>query len=124
MDYINSHNSDNEKAEMPTDLSILTEEKQIIIHCLVKGEAVLSIRPDCFLMSNKPHRKSFLLFNFGVLLHPKTSYGIDQTFTLIFGGLDKDCNKFNFIEGKLHKGMFLVQDIIRNEEDIYHITFD
>lgn len=123
MDYFNSHSQNYDKVEIPSELPVLTEEKQIIIHCFVKGETVLSIRPDCFLMSNKPHRKSFLLFNFGVLLHPKTSYGIDQTFTLIFGSLDKDCRKFNFIEGKLHEGMFLVQDIIRTEDDVYHITF-
>lgn len=100
------------------------DERQIIIHVLVKGETNLSIRPDSFLMSNKPHRKSFLFFNYGVPTYPESSWGIDQRFTLIFGSLDKDCRKFNFIEGTFHEGMFLAQDIIRNEEDIYHLTFD
>ena len=121
--FSNSHSQDYDKVEIPSNLPVLTEEKQIVIHFLVKGETSLSIRPDTFLMSNKPHRKTYLLFNFGVSLHPQTSYGVDQRFTLIFGGLDKDCKKFNFIEGKLHEGMFLVQDVIRNEEDVYYITF-
>ncbi len=100
------------------------EEGQITIHVLVRGETNISIRKDSFLMSHLPYRKSFLFFNHGVPLYPDSSWGIDQQFTLIFGSLDKDCRKFNFIEGIFHEGMFLVQDIIRNEEDIYHITFD
>lgn len=116
--------SNYEYLEISEELAPYDVEKQIIIHVLVKGETVLSIRPDSFLMSNKPHRKAFLLFSFGAPIYPQTSYGVDQSFTLIFGALDKDCSKFNFIEGKLHPGMFLVQDIHRNEEDVYNITFE
>ena len=108
---------------IPLDLLTLKEEKQIIIHCRIRGERNLSIRPKTFLMSNSPHRKAFLLFSFGAPLYPKTSFGANQQFTLIFSALDKNVRKFNFIEGKLHEGMFLVQDVIRNEEDVYNLTF-
>lgn len=122
-DFSNSQNPNNFKVEIPPDLTLLADEKQITIHCLVKGETVLSIRPDTFLMSQVPHRKAFLLFSFGAPIHPETSYGVDQRFTLIFSPLDKECSKFNFIEGHLHPGMFLVADIIRTKEDVYNLEF-
>ncbi len=122
-DFFNSLNQENENVELSYDLTIFQEERQIIIHGIVKGETILSIRPDTFLMSNQPHRKAFLLFSFGVSIYPATSYGVNQRFTLIFSALDKECNKFNFIEGKLHQGMFLEADIIRTMEDVYHLEF-
>jgi hypothetical protein len=119
----NSQNQDNEKVGIPSDLTLLIEEKQIIIHCLVKGETVLSIRGDTFLSSNQPHRKAFLLFSFGAPIHPVTSYGVDQRFTLIFSALDKECSKFHFIESKLHPEMFVAANVYRNETDVYHLEF-
>lgn len=116
-------NSSYDYVEISDELALINVEKQIVIHVLVKGETVLSIRPDSFLMCNKPHRKAFLLFSYGAPIYPQTSYGVDQSFTLIFASLDKDCSKFNFIEGKFHAGMFLVQDIVRTQDDVYHITF-
>jgi hypothetical protein len=99
-----SENNSYEYVEISNELSPCNVENQIIIHGIVKGETVLSIRPDSFLMCNKPHRKSFLLFSFGAPIHPQTSFGVDQSFTLIFG-------------------MLLAQDILRNDEDIYNLTF-
>lgn len=120
-DFSNSQNQKNIKVEIPPDLTLFTDERQITIHCFVKGETVLSVSPDTFLFSHSPHRKAFLLFSFGAPIHPATSYGIDQRFTLIFSPLDRACKKFNFIEGKLHTGMFLVADIVRTKEDVYNI---
>ena len=119
----NSQNQDNQKVDIHSDLTLLIEGKQIIIHCLVKGETILSIRPDTFLMCNQPHRKAFLLFSFGAPLHPETSWGVDQRFTLIFSALDKECSKFHFIEGHLHPGMFVAANVYRSETDVYHLEF-
>lgn len=119
----NSQNQNYSKVEIPSDLTLLTEERQLTIHCVVKGETVLSIRPDTFLMCNQPHRKAFLLFSFGAPLHPETSWGVDQRFTLVFSALDRECKEFNFIEGKAHPGMFLAANVLRNEEDVYHLEF-
>ena len=122
-DFSNSQNQDNYKVEITSDLTLLTDERQIIIHCLVKGETILSIRPDTFLMSNQPHRKAFLLFSFGAPIYPATSYGVDQRFTLIFSALDKECSKFHFIEGHLHPGMFVAANVYRSDTDVYHLEF-
>lgn len=118
-----SQNQDNHKIEIPSQLTPFKEEKKITIHVTVKGERNLSIRQDSFLMCNLPHRKAFLLFSCNAPIHPETSFGTDQQFTLVFGSLSDECNKFNFIEGKLHPGMLLASDIQRNDDDVYFLTF-
>lgn len=110
--------------EISSHLAPNFAEKQITIHILMKGKREVSIRSDTFLMCNKPHRKAFLLFSFGAPIYPKTSFGIDQKFTLIFTALDKDCKQFNFIGGKIYPRILVVADVQRNNQDVYQLTFD
>ncbi len=109
--------------EISSHLAPKFDEKQITIHVVMKGKREVSIRPDTFLMCNKPHRKAFLLFSFGAPIYPDTSYGKEHQFTLVFSGLDKECRNFHFIEGKLHPDLLVVPDVPRNKDDVYRINF-
>ena len=118
-----SQKQSTERFTIPSDLLTLKEEKQIIIHCRIRGERNLSIHPLTFLMCNKTYKKVFILFCFGAPLFPKSNFGIDQEFTLIFSALDLECEKFSFIEGVLQSDLLSVANVQRNKNDIYFFTF-
>lgn len=43
-------------------------------------------------------------------------------FLLIFSSLPKSCERFDLIEDISEPGGFFVKDILRNKQDVYHIT--
>ena len=47
--------------------------------------------------------------------------GGKYNFLLIFSGLPRSCQKFDLIEEISQPGGFFIQDISRNETDVYHI---
>jgi len=47
--------------------------------------------------------------------------GREYSFLLIFSGLPKSCKIFDLVEEIPEPGGFFIQDISRNEKDVYHI---
>lgn len=104
------------------------EEKQVIVHCCFPGSAafgnLIRIWQSTFLIDDAIGHRSHLIHAENIAVFPywtEVPPMKDFWFTLVFSGLPKECKRFDFMEVIPEEGGFFVQNIRRNESDVYRI---
>jgi len=109
-------------------LEKIKEESQVTIHFKYTGSMwgdKIRIWKSTFLHAKGSSHRSSLVHVENISVHPTwthVSAGETINFTLIFSGLPKDCEYFDLIEDIPEPGGFIVNDIKRNNSDVYHFT--
>jgi transposase-like protein len=109
-------------------LEKIKEESQVTIHFKYTGSMwgdKIRIWKSTFLHAKGSSHRSSLIHVENISLHPTwthVSAGETINFTLIFSGLPKDCEYFDLIEDIPEPGGFIINDIKRNNSDVYHFT--
>ena len=111
-----------------TPLEKIKEESQVTIHITYTGSMwgnKIRIWKSTFLHAKGSSHRSSLVHVENISVHPTwthVSAGETINFTLIFSGLPKDCEYFDLIEDIPEPGGFIINDIKRNNSDVYHFT--
>jgi len=111
-------------------LEKIKEESQVTIHFKYTGSMwgnKIRIWKSTFLHAKGSSHRSSLVHVENISVHPTwthVSAGETINFTLIFSGLPKDCEYFDLIEDIPEPGGFIVNDIKRNNSDVYHFTMN
>ena len=109
-------------------LEKIKEESQVTIHFKYTGSmwgTKIRIWKSTFLHAKGSSHQSSLVHVENISVHPTwthVSAGETINFTLIFSGLPKDCEYFDLIEDIPEPGGFIINDIKRNNSDVYHFT--
>jgi hypothetical protein len=109
-------------------LENIKEESQVTIHFKYTGSMwgdKIRIWKSTFLHAKGSSHRSSLVHAENISVHPTwthVSAGETINFTLIFSGLPKDCEYFDLIEDIPEPGGFIINDIKRNNSDVYHFT--
>ena len=109
-------------------LEKIKEESQVTIHFKYTGSMwgdKIRIWKSTFLHAKGSSHRSSLVHVENISVHPTwthVSAGETINFTLIFSGLPKDCESFDLIEDIPEAGGFIINDIKRNNSDVYHFT--
>lgn len=102
-------------------------ESQVIVHCYFPESpfgSKIRIWPSTFLLDQDSEHRSSLLVAENISFMPTWTYILPlkpHRFTLIFSGLSKECTRFNLVEEIPEPGAFIVNNIQRNREDVYHL---
>jgi len=111
-------------------LEKIKEESQVTIHFKYTGSMwgnKIRIWKSTFLHAKGSSHRSSLIHVENISVHPTwthVSAGETINFTLIFSGLPKDCEYFDLIEDIPEPGGFIINDIKRNNSDVYHFTMN
>ncbi len=104
------------------------EEKQVIVHCCFPKSplwgSMIRIWQSTYLLDKGSSHKSKLLFAENISIFPHWTPVVpmkDFWFTLIFSGLPKECKSFDLAEIIPEENGFFVENIRRNETDVYKI---
>ena len=109
-------------------LEKIKEESQVTIHFKYTGSMwgdKIRIWKSTFLHAKGSSHRSSLVHVENISVHPTwthVSAGETINFTLIFSGLPKDCEYFDLIEDIPEPGGFIINEIKRNNSDVYHFT--
>ncbi len=104
------------------------EDSHIYVHCYfnnVYKDMLIRIWQTTFLVDKASGSRASMVHAENISIAPQWTLIADGTtfrFLLIFASLPKSCEHFDFIEEIKQAGGFLVKDILRNKEDVYHIT--
>lgn len=103
-------------------------EQLVVVHCKYKAQSFDNVRiwPSTFLFPHNSAHKSHLIHAENISYFPfwqVVPAGTTLHFTLIFTALPKDCQKFDLIEITTGLGSFRVENIERNDADIYSVDF-
>lgn len=104
--------------------TLQSEERQTIVHCMVPKGFAYRIWPGTFLIERESGRRAKLLTAFNISFAPLWTYNDGKGFTLIFDGLSKGCAAFDLKEIIPEEGGFEVLGIVRNNSDVYHVSFN
>lgn len=102
-------------------------ESQVIVHCYYAECNYLNrirIWPSTFLIDTNEGGRSALLFAENISFMPTWTFippHKRHRFTLYFSQLPKTCTQFDLVEEIPEPGAFIVNNIQRNREDIYHL---
>ena len=104
------------------------EEKQVIVHCCFPATPIfgnlIRIWQSTFLIDRNSEHKSHLIHAENIAVFPYWSEVTamkDFWFTLVFSGLPKDCKSFDLKEIIPEEGGFSVENIKRNNTDVYRV---
>lgn len=111
---------------VPKELTRPEEERQTIVHCtltesMADGFILIRIWPTTFLIQSDGSRKKMLWFEQIAPFPHWMPVLVPHTFTLIFEGLDRQCELFDLVEEIPQEGGFEVKGIRRNEMDVYRV---
>lgn len=101
-------------------------ESQVVLHCRMHFDSsftLVRIWPSTILLPKVGGPVAKLQHAINIPMYPtwlKVSPS-PYLFTLIFEGLPKDCDVFDFIEHIPEEGGFICRDILRNASDVYYI---
>jgi len=109
--------------EVKQELLILPEtEAQVIVHCAVNDDLnAVRIWPTTYLICAHTGAKSKLIDALNISFYP--DWCITPSFTLLFESLPKDCKLFHLVEEIPEQGGFEVNNISRNNSDVYRVVF-
>jgi len=97
-------------------------EAQVIVHCAVNADlSAVRIWPTTYLICAHTGAKSKLLDALNISFYP--DWCITPRFTLLFESLPKDCKLFHLVEEIPEQGGFEVNNISRNNSDVYRVVF-
>lgn len=107
------------------------KESQVIIHCAFSADTnedqLVRIWRSTYLCAKGSSHKSNLAYIENISIAPKWSLvnaGSTLHFTLIFSGLPKYCQSFDFKEEIPEPGGFVVKNIARNSDDVYRLSLN
>jgi hypothetical protein len=103
------------------------EDSYVYVHCYfnnVWNNMLIRIWKTTYLVDCVSSFRAKLIHAENISLAPVWTQipdGKQYTFLLIFSGLPKSCTQFDLIEEIPEPGGFVIQNISRNETDVYHI---
>ena len=109
------------------DTSIL-EDSFVYVHCYFRNKwenMLIRIWKTTYLIDDVSGTRSRLIHAENISIAPVWTQipdKVEYSFLLIFSGLPRSCKQFNLVEEIKEPGGFLVQNIARNETDVYHIN--
>ncbi|RAW00084.1 hypothetical protein [Pseudochryseolinea flava] len=104
------------------------EDSFVYVHCYFDNQSegsLIRIWRTTFLVDAGSNAKSKLVHAENISFAPQWTMIPDfrnYSFLLIFTALPKSCKQFDLIEQIPQPGGFLVRNIHRNEQDVYHIN--
>lgn len=104
------------------------EDAHIYVHCYYDNPdhaTLIRIWNTTFLVDTTSGARVGLLHAENISIAPQWTLIADYTtfhFLLIFSSLPQSCEQFDFVEDIQGPDSFLVKNIKRNKEDVYHIT--
>ena len=102
---------------------LVQEERSTIVHCSLSITCLLRISQTTYLVQQNGDRKK-LLQAYNIASFPDWKLVLPHhRFTLIFEGLDRDCQKFDLIEDVQELHPFEFKDIKRNNTDVYTLAY-
>lgn len=111
------------ETKVETEVKTLeSNERQTVIHCSYDPEAAVRIWPSTFLIEKESGRRVKLVTAFNISFAPEWTFGNqNNSFTLVFEGLSKECSMFDLVEIIPLPDPFEVRNIARNQTDVYNI---
>jgi hypothetical protein len=103
--------------------TLQSEERQTIVHCSCGEDYAYRIWPSTFLIEHGTGKQAKLITVFNISFAPQWTLNDGKGFTLIFEGLSKACAVFDLKEVIPQEGGFEVLNILRNNTDVYQVTF-
>ena len=106
---------------------IVDAEQQVIVHCKYAATAegdMIRIWKSTFLYARDSSHKSSLVNTQKISIYPNWTLVESSKaiyFTLIFSGLPRSCKSFDLIENIPEPGGFFVENISRNNLDVYNV---
>lgn len=114
--------------EVFTRIDALTlEDSFVYVHCYFRNKwenMLIRIWKTTYLVDSLSGTRSKLLHAENISIAPvwtRIPDGQQYSFLLIFSGLPKSCKQFDLVEEIPEPGGFFIQNISRNEKDVYHI---
>ncbi len=114
--------------EALTRLEDLTSDDSFVyVHCYFQNKwqnMLIRIWKTTYLVDSVSGTRSRLIHAENISMAPVWTHipdGREYSFLLIFSGLPKSCKQFDLVEEIPEPGGFLVENISRNETDVYHI---
>ncbi|MGC1240461.1 MAG: hypothetical protein WA874_02685 [Chryseosolibacter sp.] len=114
--------------EVRTRIDALTlDDSYVYVHCNFRNKwenMLIRIWKTTFLVDSLSGTKSGLVHAENITYAPvwtRIPDGQQYSFLLIFSGLPKSCKQFDLVEEIPEPGGFFIQNISRNETDVYHI---
>lgn len=103
-------------------LALPETEAQVIVHCALNDDLnAVRIWPTTYLICAHTGAKSKLIDALNISFYP--DWCITPSFTLLFESLPKDCKLFHLVEEIPEQGGFEVNNISRNNSDVYRVVF-
>jgi len=103
------------------------DDSYVYVHCHFQNdglEMLIRVWRTTFLVDRDSGARSQLVHAENISFAPLWTIIPDRktyTFLLIFSALPKGCTQFDLIEEIPQPGGFVVQDIPRNQRDVYHV---
>ena len=104
------------------------EDSHIYVHCYFDNpfkDMLIRIWKTTFLIAKESSARADMLHAENISIAPQWKLIAGNStfhFLLVFSSLPKSCDRFDFVEEISQSGGFLVKDIMRNNQDVYHIT--
>ena len=102
-------------------------EQQVIVHCKYAASSdgdMIRIWKSTFLYARDSSHKSALINTQKISIYPNWTFIEGNKafyFTLIFSGLPSSCKSFDLIENIPEPGGFFIENISRNNVDVYNV---
>lgn len=116
------------EVEAFTHIDALTlEDSFVYVHCNFRNRwenMLIRIWKTTYLVDSFSGTKSKLVHAENISIAPvwtRIPDGEQYSFLLIFTGLPKSCRQFDLVEEIPEPGGFFIQNISRNDTDVYHI---
>jgi hypothetical protein len=116
------------------DVEVLTnidpgtlDDSYVYVHCYFRNKwenMLIRIWKTTFLVDTFSDNRAQLVHAENISIAPVWTHipdGNVYAFLLIFSGLPKSCKLFDLVEEIPEPGGFFIQNISRNETDVYHI---
>jgi hypothetical protein len=103
------------------------EDSFVYVHCYFHNmwkDMLIRIWKTTYLVDHASALRSKLVHAENISIAPlwtRIPDGLKYSFLLIFSGLPKTCRQFNLVEEIDQPGGFYIENISRNETDVYHI---
>ena len=109
------------------DPSVL-EDSYVYVHCYFPNKAkdmLIRIWSSTYLIDKSSGNRSKLVHAENISFAPVWTQipdGADYSFLLIFSALPKSCQQFDLLEDIPQPGGFFIENISRNQTDVYHVN--
>ena len=106
------------------------EESFVYVHCYFRNtwkDMLVRIWKTTYLVDKSSGSRSGLVHTENISLAPVWTHipdGKTYEFLLIFSALPKSCQSFDLLEDITQPGGFFIENIPRNETDVYHIDLN